>query len=130
MTPEEVRAFTDAQLSFELALRVMSWEYVEHPGGVKFWQWPAGSRLEDAAGVRNICNWSPPTSLLDAALCTDKMRAIGWHFVINLYADKCVILAYRNMYKSVEDFSVEHERRDRAEAEASLLAVLKEKNDA
>lgn len=115
MTPEEVSALSEKQLNAACAQYIMGWRVGEdgytHADGD--WTWRD--------------DWNPATYLLDSAMCTDKERADGWYFAIHLYPDKCMILGYRNMHRSISEFQVEHARRDRAEAEAALVASGKEK---
>jgi hypothetical protein len=124
MTPAEVAGLTDAELNKACAENVMGW-HLEKDGTSD-----RGYSYFDKDGVMqdDLAYWKPATSIENAAACTDKKRSDGWHFVINLYRDRCVIMGYRSMHKSVKDFIVEHERRERAEAEASLIAKLKEKS--
>lgn len=127
LSPDQISLLTDAELNRACAEHVMRWEYVHNPGAV------------------NVCNWSPATSLADAAKCTEVMIEAGWTIEITLYKKiGCSCTIWRFSERSLEGldtetaemFDTREKQQDRyhvraateprARAEACLRAAMRE----
>lgn len=155
MTPAQIAALTDAELSAALAERVMGWtraiQDTPRPGhGVWAVRVRPGEMLDedDNRILCRQCDWSPATSLDQVARCTEVMIEAGWTIEITLYKKigcSCTIWRFSEGslkgldLETAEMFDTREKQQDRhhvraatearAKAEACLLAKVREEEE-
>lgn len=123
LSPDQIPSLTDAELNQACAERVMGWEPMRTDGN--FWDSKRHFTIRLDRG-----DFSPATSLFDAACCTEAMLAKGWRFTAHAGFDEndAPIYCYRlSHYKlGIVSTSKWQPLEPRARAEACLRAAMRE----
>lgn len=118
MTPEEVSKLTDPEINRLCGEHVMKWALYSRMYGD---YWYSERDHETKAEAED---WSPSTSIADAARCMDVVINKRWCFVMHVGDKDLVIRGYKDKDRSVSDFVLFGKCRARLESEAALLAAL------
>lgn len=127
LSPDQISLLADAELNKACAERVMGWRLIDMISVDPYY-------VDNATGrvcKRRAANWSPATSLADAARCTEAMLAKGFAVMItspgttyrgDLTTQWNVVLYRKEDGARVEVFAA---MEPRARAEACLRAAIK-----